>query len=70
MGKVSLGEFASRISILILFHCWRSQKSPNCNRAVVVEQSKASYFIDVLGMLKVKGSNPGRSENKRHEVDA
>ena len=25
--------------------------------AVVVERSKASYLIDVLGMLKVKGSS-------------
>ena len=29
---------------------------------MVVEQSKASYLIDVLGMLKVEGSNPGHSE--------
>ena len=29
--------------------------------AVVVERSKASYLIDVLGMLKVEGSNPGIS---------
>ena len=28
-------------------------------RAVVVVQSKASYLIGVLGMLKVQGSNPG-----------
>ena len=28
-------------------------------RAVVVERSRASYLIDVLGMPKVEGSNPG-----------
>ena len=33
----------------------------NCP-AVVVKQSKASYLIDVLGMLKVEGSNPGHPE--------
>ena len=29
------------------------------NRAVVVEQSRASYLIGILGMLKIEGSNPG-----------
>ena len=28
-------------------------------RAVVAERSRALYLIDVLGMLKVEGSNPG-----------
>ena len=27
--------------------------------AMVVERSRASYLIDVLGMPKVEGSNPG-----------
>ena len=26
---------------------------------MVVERSRASYLIDILGMLKVEGSNPG-----------
>ena len=45
------------VSILIL--------KTNYNRpcpAVVVKRSKASYLIDVLGMLKVEGSNPGHPE--------
>ena len=28
-------------------------------QAVVVERSRASYLIGILGMLKVEGSNPG-----------
>ena len=30
-------------------------------RAMVVERSRASYFIDAVVMLKVKGSNPALS---------
>ena len=29
---------------------------------MAVERSRASYLIDVLGMLKVEGSNPGHPE--------
>ena len=29
---------------------------------MVVERSRASYLIGILGMLKVEGSNPGHPE--------
>ena len=32
------------------------------NQAVVVERSRVSYLINILGMLKVEGSNPGHSK--------
>ena len=42
---------------------WTQQVSQtitrSTNRTVVVERSRESYLIGVLGMLKVEGSNPG-----------
>ena len=35
-------------------------KNFNSNWTMVVKQSRASYLINILGMLKVEGSNPGR----------
>ena len=32
-------------------------------RAVMVERTKASYLVDVLGMFKVEGSNPAISRS-------
>ena len=43
------GQKLNRFQIIFIF----------CGRAVVVERSRASYLIGILGMLKVEGSNPG-----------